>query len=80
MFKLRPYTEPIFSRVKYWNVTKINYVSDEGSKFKAAQELSEHLEFIVQNSYYKEFLIYLLDEFLKFIEVCILTNLIYNHS
>ncbi|KAL5252847.1 hypothetical protein ACHWQZ_G015572 [Mnemiopsis leidyi] len=41
---------------------------DEGSKFKAAQELSEHLEFIVQNSYYKEFLIYLLDEFLKFIE------------
>ena len=47
-------------------------LSDENGKFKAAQELSEHLEFIVQNPYYNQFLKHLLNEFLAFIEV-------YNH-
>jgi hypothetical protein len=50
-------------------ILTVCFSADEGSKFKAAQELSEHLEFIVQNSYYNEYLVYLLDEFLKFIEV-----------
>eukprot|EP00116_Pleurobrachia_bachei_P012283 sb/3472545/ len=42
---------------------------DDASRFKASQELSEHLEFIVQNTHYAEFLSHLLNEFLHFLEV-----------
>ena len=44
-------------------------ISADDPKFKAAQELSEHLEFIVSNPHYPQFLEYLLNKFLHFIQV-----------